>query len=54
MTKRKAKDIGLALIVVPVALPALLVLGYLRAITCGAIHLDEKLIDLINRIAGGG
>ena len=50
MNRYKARSIGSAAAILPWAIPAMLVLGYLRAITCGAIHLDEKLIDLINRI----
>ena len=51
MNKRKLRDIGLAVVIVPLALPAFLVLGLLRVVSCGAIHVDESLIDLINKVA---
>ena len=50
MNRKKFRDIGLAVVIVPLAIPAFLVLWWLRAVSCGAIHIDEKLIDLINKI----
>ena len=47
---KKARQIGLAIIIVPLAIPAFFLAWYLRLFSAGHVNLDEKLVNLLNKL----
>jgi hypothetical protein len=46
------RNIAIAVVVVPLAIPAFLFSFYLKLLTLYQVDLDQKLIDLINKLPG--